>query len=184
MLKKPISILLLAIYLFNLFGYSVVFNYFIHLSEEKFTQQLDQNKYNEAGLVEIAIPLNLPYIQNSNGFERVDGAIENNGIHYNYVKRRVFNDTLYVLCLPNQQKTQLAKAKSKYAGEANDFAGSKKGKESTSKKAAPGAEYNNNITGYRFDISVAIFSTPPAGGGSSLLSTSLEKPEHPPQATC
>ena len=183
-MKKLIAILLLAIYLFNLCGYSVVFSYFIHQSEKKLTQQLDENKYNETELVEIAIPLDLPYIQNSSGFERVDGAIENKGIHYNYVKRRVFNDTLYLLCLPNQQKTQLAKAKSTYASEANDFAGSKKEKESTAKKAGPGAEYNNNIAGYSFDRPVAIFSKPSAGCSCSLLSTSVESPEHPPQVTC
>ena len=184
MLKKPIAILLLSIYLFNLCGYSLIFGYFIRQSEQKLTQQLDQNKYSESGLVEIAIPLHLPYIQNSSGFERVDGAIENNGIHYNYVKRRVFNDTLYILCLPNQQKNQLAKAKSNYACQVNDFAGSKKEKESAVKKAAPGTEYNSNIAGYNFSIAIIISPAPHSPIDVSLIGGLIDGPEHPPQAAC
>ena len=142
--------MLLAVYLFNLAGYSVVFHYFIHQSEEKFAAQLEENKYKDSELVEISIPFNLPYTQNSSQFQPLDGSIELNGIQYNYVKRRIYNDTLYIMCLPNQQRNQLIQEKSKYAGEVNDFASAKKEKESTAKKAINAAEYNNNITQYGF----------------------------------
>ena len=144
MLKKPIAILLLAVYLFNLGGYTLVFRYFIRQSEETITRQLDHDQYKETDLVQISIPLHLPYMQNSNGFERIEGSIENNGEQYNYVKRRLYNDTLYIMCVPNQQKTKLIKATSSYAGQANDFASNKKGKEPAAKKISLSTEYSND----------------------------------------
>ena len=184
MLKKLIAILLLAIHLFNLGGYSLVFRYFIHQSEQQFIQQLDQDQYKDADLVEISIPLHLPYMQNSSGFERIDGSVENNSILYNYVKRRVYNDTLYILAIPNRQKTQLVKEKSNYAGEANDFAANKKEKESTAKKTSLTTEYNNTINQYSFLSPAATASASDHSPAFLLLNTPAGTPEHPPQSAC
>lgn len=63
--------------------------------------QLNNANYKESDLVSIKIPLNLPYLTESTNFERVDGQIELNGIQYNYVKRRVINDSFELLCIPN-----------------------------------------------------------------------------------
>ena len=184
-MKKPIAILLLAVYLFNLAGYSLVFRYFIHQSDQEFVQQLDQNKYKETDLVQISIPLHLPYMQNSNGFERIEGSIENNGKQYNYVKRMLRNDTLYIMCLPNNQKTQLVKDKSNYAGQVNDFASNKKDKESTAKKISLSAEYNNFIPKYSFAIvSIKLNGQKNGQFTCPLHSTNTNTPEHPPKAIC
>jgi hypothetical protein len=184
LLKKPIAILLLAIYLFNLSGYSLVFHYFIRQSEQKFAEQLDENKYRDAELVEISIPFNLPYTQNSNQFETLDGSVELNGVLYNYVKRRIYNDTLYIMCLPNQQRTQLIKEKSKYAGEVNDFSSTKKEKESTAKKAGPSAEYNNTIPQYRFILPCTTGIQQNNNFTFFFPAAAIDIPEHPPQFTC
>lgn len=183
-MNKPIAILLLAIYLFNLAGYSLVFHYFIYQSEEKFAAQVEANKYRDAELVQISIPFNLPYTQNSSQFEALEGSVELNGTLYNYVKRRIYNDTLYIMCLPNQQRTQLIKEKSSFAGEVNDFAATKKEKESNAKKASVGPEYNNTITRYSFNL----FCTPVCKQHDQftffLPATDLQKPGRPPQFTC
>ncbi len=153
-------------------------------SNQQFVQQLDQHAYNESELVEVGIPLHLPYIQNSGAFERIDGSVENNGIHYNFVKRRIHNDTLYIMCLPNQQKTELAKGKSSYAGEVNDFASGKKEKESTVKKAGPNAEYSNEIAQYNFVLTDNILSQKNNTLTTPLVTTTSPTPEHPPKASC
>ena len=184
MLKKLIAILLLAIYLFNLAGYSLVFHYFIRQSEQRFAAQLDENKYKDAELVELSIPFNLPYTQNSSQFETLNGTVELNGILYNYVKRRIYNDTLYIMCLPNQQRTQLIKEKSKYAGEVNDFSSAKKEKESTAKKAGPSTEYNNSITQYRFILPCAAAIQQNNHFAFFLPPATVDTLEHPPQFTC
>ncbi len=184
LLKKPIAILLLAVYLFNLCGYSLVFRYFIHQSEEQFVQQLDHNKYKENDLLQISIPLHLPYMQNSSGFERIEGSIENNGTQYNYVKRMVHNDTLYIMCLPNNQKTQLVKGKSNYAGQVNDFTSNKKGKESSAKKINLSAEYNSLIPQYSFAIQTVEINGQVNHLKCALHSVNSNTPEHPPKSVC
>ena len=183
-MKKPIAILLLAIYLFNLVGYAFVFGYFMQQSDRRFVEQLNRNNYREAELSTISIPLHLPYIQNSGGFERVDGSVEYKGVHYNYVKRMVQNDTLYIQVLANYQKTQLVKDRADYAGAVNDFAAGKKEKEPVAKKISFTTEYNNGIPRYDFEMPVAIISQKMYGLSFRLNTTYIDTPGHPPQKAC
>lgn len=183
-MKKLTAILLIAVYLFNLLGYSVVFSYFSSQTDRALSQQLDQNNYKDSDLVQLSIPLHLPYMQNTNGFERIDGTVESGGVQYNYVKRRIHNDTLYIMCIPNQQKANLAKEKSRYAGAVNDFGTAKKGKESAAKKSGPAAEYNNLIVHYNLVLNANSRVITGETIASALTSVAHESPEHPPQAAC
>lgn len=79
-------------------------------SEAYLEKKVDQNKYDESDLITIKTKLNLPYYTGSEQFERVYGSINIDGNNYQYVKRRVHNDTLELLCLPNQEKTKLQQA--------------------------------------------------------------------------
>jgi len=180
-LKKIIAILLLAIYLFNLAGYSFLFGYFIRQSDHSFVQQLDQNEYNDAELYTISIPLHTPYIQNSGGFERVDGSVEYKGVQYNYVKRMVQNDTLYIKVMANRQKTQLVNEQSSFAGAVNDFATGKKDKEPVAKKWNCTSEYNNCIA--RYTLAISQIPNPLRGYGLRvpLQSVYIDMPGHPPR---
>jgi hypothetical protein len=85
----------------------------------------------------------MPYLTTAKDFVRVDGTLELNGIQYNYVKRKVAGDTLYLLCLPNLLKTQLHNAKTDFTKAATDIPSNKKSAE-TSLVKKPGAvnEYN------------------------------------------
>jgi hypothetical protein len=82
---------------------------------------LDETQYDEADWLHIKIPASLPYGSNSEQYERVAGSIEINGITYSYVKRRFYQDTLELVCLPNLQTTQIKNARDAFAGLANDF---------------------------------------------------------------
>ncbi len=134
MLKKLLTILLLSIYLFNLIGYNLVFQYLIDNSDIQLAHNINSKQIDERNLVEVKVALNMPYLSNTKNYERVDGQIELNGVAYNYVKRKVSGDTLYLLCVPNFSKTQLCNAKADYAKETNDLP-SKKNTESNTKKA-------------------------------------------------
>jgi hypothetical protein len=72
---------------------------------------LDKNAYQNEDLVSIKTVLNLPYYAVSTDFERAYGSVNVNGVEYEYVKRRVYNDTLELLCLPNKAKMQLQSVK-------------------------------------------------------------------------
>jgi hypothetical protein len=83
---------------------------------------LDKNNYSESELISIKVPVvHLSYYVNSRDFERVDGKIEIEGVQYNYVKRRLFNDSLELLCIPNKKATQLKTARDEFFKLVNDL---------------------------------------------------------------
>ena len=125
---------MLAVYLFNLTGYNFLFRYYIHQSDKEISQRADINDFSEASLVEVKVKLNLPYLTDWSDYQRYDGEMEVNGIHYNYVKRKVSLDTLYLLCLPNELKTKLYHTSTDYAMKANDLPAEKQNKNSEAKK--------------------------------------------------
>ena len=107
---------------------------------------LDSNNYNEAELVEVKIPLRLPYYNNNISYERVDGQIKFNGLQYNYVKRKIANDTLYILCLANYNKTNLYGAKNEFAKNAGNTPVNQKTEGSSIKKSPFAGDCNFSVS--------------------------------------
>lgn len=120
-MKRAAAILLLLIFLFNWFGYRLLSDYLQHRSDAQLESRLDRQQYNEANLIELRIPLNMPYQNGTSDFERYDGEIEYNGIHYKYVKRKVANGELVLLCLPNENRMKLQNARDEFFKLVNDL---------------------------------------------------------------
>jgi hypothetical protein len=93
--------------------------------------RLDKEQYNDDELISIKTPMNLPYYTNSNKYERTYGSVEINGVEYKYVKRRVYQDTLELLCLPNKMKTHLQSAENEFFKLSLDGSTSQKENKST-----------------------------------------------------
>jgi len=110
-LKKLAAILFFIVVLFNFYGYRVFVSYMQNSSDAYLEKQVDKNNYDEQELISIKTKLDLPYYTSSSQYERAYGSITIDGVNYQYVKRRVHNDTLEVLCLPNQTKTKLQSVK-------------------------------------------------------------------------
>jgi hypothetical protein len=110
-LKKIASILLLGMLLFNWCGYRWVINYLQKDADIQLEARLDKNDYDESQLIEIKVPINMPYQSDWAAFERYDGEIEVNGVHYKYVKRKVQDGQLVLKCIPNQTKQRLENVK-------------------------------------------------------------------------
>ncbi len=121
---------MLLIHACNILGYSAVFNMLQQKASDAVVAKLDKGSYNENELVEIKVPLSMPYSIERKEYERYDGQIEIFGVVHNYVKRKFFNDTLYLLCLPSHKENAIASAKSEYAKDVNDLTGSSQGKKS------------------------------------------------------
>lgn len=121
-LRKIAAILLLVILLFNWVGYRLFTDFLQRRANVQLEAKLDRNDYREDQLIEIKIPLNLPYQLNWREFERFDGEIDVNGQHFKYVKRKVYNDSLVLLCLPNETRQKLEKAEDEYFKIVNDIA--------------------------------------------------------------
>ncbi|HLL41614.1 MAG TPA: hypothetical protein VK369_00680, partial [Segetibacter sp.] len=118
-MKKFSAIFLIALFLFNLFGYRILFNYEQQQSDVRLEASLDKQEYNDADLVTIKVPLSLPYVNNQQNFERVDGEITVNGKILKYVKRKITDGNLILLCLPNDNKMRIESAKDEFFKYAN-----------------------------------------------------------------
>jgi hypothetical protein len=185
--KQLAAILLISIFLFNLFGYRILFNYAQQQSDTRLEASFDKNDFNEAELVAIKIPLSLPYINNQQNFERVDGEITVKGKIYKYVKRKIADGNLILLCLPDNNKMRIESAKHDFFKNANDIAQNDHSKKSNNTKG-----FFKNLVG-EYDCHTGI-STPVFSNLSNriysikeqlsyLPSSPHSSPEQPPDVT-
>jgi hypothetical protein len=154
--KQLAAILLIAIFLFNLFGYRLLFNYAQQQSDIRLEASFDRNDFNEAELVAIKIPLSLPYLNNQQNFERIDGEITVKGKIYKYVKRKIAEGNLVLLCLPDHNKMSIESAKQDFFKNANDIAQTGNSKKSNSSKG-----FFKNLIG-EYDCYTTISAPAPA----------------------
>lgn len=113
-------------------------------ADETVIALIDGNNYNDSDLLLLKFTLYAPYIQNNSSYQRCDGQVEFNGTQYNYVKRMVLNDTLYLYCIPNKQKTDIKNKESLMAQQHSDCSNDKKAEQSALKQFSFGNEYNNS----------------------------------------
>lgn len=133
-MRKIASAILIVILLFNLFGYRFISDYLQYKSDARLEARLDKSNYNESELIELKIPVHLPYQTTWAEFERYDGEVQLNGILYKYVKRKVINDTLVLLCIPNHGKMDLQTARDDFFKNTNDLAQNNSSKKSDNSK--------------------------------------------------
>lgn len=154
-MKKIITISFLVIYLLSLAGNSLYLDYLISRNQQETTLNIDAGRYDASLLIEVKIPLRLPYYSSSVKYERYYGEVNIEGQNYSYVQRKVLNDTVYLLCLPDHAKNKLQQAKASLAvGMENDFAPSKKGADPFVKKYPTQTEYDQSL--YTIDINYNI----------------------------
>jgi hypothetical protein len=106
-LKRVFAGILLMVFLFNVGGYYIVFWGLRFQSDQQLTARLDANLYDADETIELKVPVALPYPIQSHGFQRVDGKFEHRGEFYKLVKQKLENDTLYVVCIRDQETREL-----------------------------------------------------------------------------
>jgi hypothetical protein len=140
--------LLLGILCFNWVGYRWLHDYLAVRANNQLEARLDQNQYDESQLITLRVPAtHLAYYNSSSQFQRVDGQIEIEGVQYKYVKRRIYNDTLEVLCIPNHQAMRLQTAKDEFFKLVNDLQQQGQNK----KSEHPGSSKNFSLDNYTVD---------------------------------
>jgi hypothetical protein len=125
-MRKSASIILLLILLFNMIGYRAWFYYAEKKADASMEARIDKDQYDENDLVTLQIPLYSPYQLEQKTFERTNGEVNINGKTFKYVKRKVSDGNLILLCLADNHKTVLKNAKSEFGNGVNDLAGSGK----------------------------------------------------------
>lgn len=112
----------MGIFFFNWYGYQLVSNYWQDRTDRNLEASFDKDSFDESQLISLKIPLTtLSYFNGSTAFERVDGQIEIAGVHYKYVKRRISQDSLELLCIPNIAGMELQTAKNDFFRQVNDL---------------------------------------------------------------
>ena len=134
--KKCAYISLLAILVFNWCGYRILAFYLEEKAKASLQAKLDKDDYDHGELISIKIPSpNLPYYHSSKEFYNLEGEIEMNGVFYKFVKRRLYNDTLEFLCLPNKDAMNIYTAKNDFFKRVNELQQTDSGKKTQSHSA-------------------------------------------------
>jgi hypothetical protein len=141
-MKRIAAILLMGILFFSWYGYRLLSSYLEDRADRQLETRLDENRYDESELISIKVPSShLSYYNSSTQFERVDGQIEVGGVQYKYVKRRLYNDSLELLCIANHAAMNQQTARNQFFQLVNDIqqhnGQGKKSDHSTSKNFSP-----------------------------------------------
>lgn len=162
-----------------------MFNYAQQQSDVRLEASLDKNEFNEAELIAIKVPLSLPYLNNQENFERVDGEITVNGKIYKYVKRKITDGNLILLCLPDHNKMRIESAKEEFFKYANDLVqnnhSKKSGNSQTGTFKNPVGEYDNFTSEFTTTSSVANLVYGISKQLNHLPSSPHCSPEQPPE---
>lgn len=172
---------MLIILLFNSIGYRIVSYILENRADYLLQAKIDAEQIDESQLIEIRIPIKLPYHTEWKEFERYSGEVEVNGTYYKYVKRKVVVDSLILLCIPNNTKLAFESSRDRFFQLINDL------KNPLEKKS--GSVFKNLISDYlQKDCSISM-STPSTEIALSyqylpsfVSDISLEQPVKPPEA--
>jgi hypothetical protein len=146
-LKKFVAILIMGILVFNWGGYRLLNAYLENRADRQLEARLDRDSYDDSQLLLLKIPSTyLSYYNSSERFERVDGQIEVGGVQYKYVKRRLYNDSLELLCIPNHAAMELRTAKNEFFKLVNDLQHAGQGKKSGNHSGASKSFSPDNYT--------------------------------------
>jgi hypothetical protein len=120
--KRIAVIFLLCLLLFNWIGYQLYTAILQRSADKTLIADLDHHNYTDRDLISIKVPaVHLSSYVNSTEFVRVDGKVEIGGVQFNYVKRRYIQDSIELLCIPNQKSTRLQSAKDEFFKLVNDL---------------------------------------------------------------
>ncbi len=182
--KQIAAILLLSLFLFNLVGYRLLFQYAQQQADVQLTASLDNHQYNDEDLISITVPLSMPYQTIQSDFERVDGEIKVNGNIYKYVKRRIVNGELVLLCLPDHNKMRIESAKDDFFKTTTDIAQDHASKKADPFKSGAGKNLQSDYDRYADvdSISFRFTSSPqyPLFQKNKLLTRPQTPPVQPP----
>ena len=112
-MKRFIAILLIFLLLFNALGILGLFVGLRYKTSNDLVERLDNHDYLEEQTVTLKVAMTIPYHLDTE-FERVDGEIEHNGEFYRLVKQKLEKDTLYIVCIKDQDSKRIKQALADY----------------------------------------------------------------------
>ncbi len=151
---------MLSILLFNWVGYRLLTAYRQSLAASELQATLDKDAYDPHQLILLRVSADLlPYSTPSDQFEKAEGAVEIGHYRYLYVKKRLLNDSLEFLCIPDRAANRLSSLKNNFFNLVNDLQKTGHGKIPGSSGKAAG---DLNKTAYLQDLSISLHYYPSA----------------------
>lgn len=168
---------------FNWIGYRMLTSFMENSADIALDAKIEKDDYDESSLIEIRVPLNAPYLSdNSTAFERYSGELELEGVHYKYVKRKIVDGELVLLCLPNKSKTSLQNSRAEFFKLVNDLNQSQqKGKNNTSSFKSVTTEYKSENNSWVLSPLPLLSVKRAAAKQFDTASGYYLLPEHPPK---
>lgn len=103
-------------------GYRLLTAYWETRAAARLQSSLDNDQYDPGQLILLRVSADaLPYSNSSGEFQRFDGFIQIGATRYRTVKRRLYNDSLEFLCIPDSAANQLATARNEFFRLVNDL---------------------------------------------------------------
>lgn len=177
------AILFLSILLFNSGGYRFVMDSLEAHQNIKLEQQLDEKQYDESSLVEIRVPVSLPYQTDWKDFERVNGEVEFNGTHYKFVERKLQGGEMIYKCIPNEGKAQLVNARENFFKLVNDLQTQESSKKSATNHSVKtfSFDYCEEMNSWNLHALQQLTLSYNNKSAEQLLSAYILTPEQPPE---
>ena len=179
-MNRLTAIFLTLLFLFNLIGYKAFFFFAQHRSDLQYEAVLNAAQYDESDMITLKVDLNMPYLAENTVFERVDGEITIDGHIYKYVKRRICNGQLVLLCLPDAQKTKLQSARQEFFAYANSLNASGNSSAPKIQKAFP-SDYEQNRLEFYISYFIPFIKHDLPKDQRMNLSPVTNLPERPPR---
>jgi hypothetical protein len=180
LMKRFAAIFLLSIHLFSLFGYMLACAWYTYQSNRFINEQISKDRYEVGDLVEVKIPVSMPSIEDWKDFAYITGQVQFSNNSYNYVKLRLTRDTMYLMCVPNYEKTRLIGKNIIDARNVADIP--------VSKRARVPFGRDNNIGLYHFRVIRFMFCIPgvllsKAGNNNhpGIVDANIPNPGQPPE---
>jgi hypothetical protein len=114
-MKRVCSIFFLSLMLLNTIGYYEVLITIEKLHIDHTVRKISANENEINGNLLLKIPTSLPYTQDDKEYKRAFGEIVVDGQIYHFVKQKVYQDTLYIVCLKDLEATQVRNVISDYS---------------------------------------------------------------------
>lgn len=174
--------MLLITFAFNLGGYYLLFKALQVTAHDQLIQRLDNEDYTEDQLVELKIPMSLPYSNYLvSDYKRINGRLEHDGEIYKLVKQKLEGDTLYLMAIKDTEEKSLISKFKDFTTKTHDIPLSQKKQSSQTLKQLQ-KEYNTLEYLLTIDRLGIWTKYCPADYDSFLVSPLLEVSTPPPQA--
>ncbi len=128
----------------------------------------------------------MPYQTMQSDWERVDGEMNVNGKIYKYVKRRIVDGEMLLMCLPDHNKMRIQSAKNDFFKSTSDIAQDNTSKKTDNSKTGffknLASEYDHPVTSFNIAIMAESSAYEMFFQSSKLFSSPHTPPAQPPDA--